>query len=118
MSDLQNYLTVTDDNFVPEVLNSSVPVVIDFWAAWCGPCRVMNPVISELASEFDGIAKVGKLNVDDYPNIASEYQIQGIPTLLIFQNGKVVERLVGVTSKSTLANKINALLEEAHVAAA
>lgn len=118
MSNLQNYITFTADNFIPEVINSSVPVVVDFWAAWCGPCRVMNPVISELASEFEGIAKVGKLNVDDYPNIASEHHIQGIPTLLIFKDGKVVERLVGVTSKSTLVDKINALLEDAKVSAA
>ena len=89
----------TDDNFESEVLGSNQPVLVDFWAEWCGPCRMLTPTIEELASELGESAKVGKLNVDENPETAAKYQISSIPSVLIFKDGELVETLVGVQSK-------------------
>ena len=111
MSDNLKTFTLTNNNFASEVLNSPVPVVVDFYAPWCGPCRVMNPVVAELAGDFWGAIKVGKLNIDEDGQLATAYSIEAIPTILLFAEGKVVERLVGVVPKSVLVEKVNAMLE-------
>lgn len=105
-----NTITLTNDTFESEVLNSDIPVVVDFWAAWCGPCRLISPIVETLGVEFAGRAKVAKLNVDDYPKIASRYNIQAVPTLLFFHQGQLVDAAVGVAPKHELAQKLNALL--------
>ena len=89
----------TDANFQNEVLNSDQPVLVDFWAAWCGPCRVVGPTIEELAEQFDGTVKVGKLNIDENPQSPSGFSIHSIPAVLLFKDGQVVETLVGVQPK-------------------
>lgn len=96
-------VTLTDQNFEREVLKSPVPVLVDFWAPWCGPCRIQGPIVEELAGEFDPAkGKVGKLNVDDHSATASQYGILSIPTIAIFKGGQVVEQFVGVQTKETL----------------
>ena len=95
-------IKLSSENFEKEVLKSEKPVLVDFYADWCGPCNAMAPVIEELATEFDGKAKVGKINVDDNPNIAVEYNVMSIPTLIIFKNGKEEKRLVGLRDKEEL----------------
>lgn len=92
----------TDTNFAAEVLQSSVPVLVDFWAPWCGPCRKIAPMIEELAGEYTGSVKVGKLNIDESPKSAETYGVDSIPTLIVFKGGEVVDHLVGVHSKSRL----------------
>lgn len=104
------YLTLTEQNFQDHVLQSERPVLVDFWAPWCGPCQTMNPIISELASEFEGQVTIGKINVDQQPQVASEYRIQSIPTFLLVQEGKVVETLVGAVSKKVLIEKLQSIL--------
>ena len=99
---------LTDANFDSEVLRSSVPVLVDFWAPWCGPCRQMGPVVEELAAENAGSVIIGKLNVDEAPGPALQYGISTIPTLMLFKNGEVVERFVGVQPKAQLQEAINA----------
>lgn len=89
----------TDTNFQSEVLESEQPVLVDFWAAWCGPCRAVGPTIEELAEQYDGTVKVGKLNIDENPQAPSEFNISSIPAVLLFKDGQVVETLVGVQSK-------------------
>jgi thioredoxin 1 len=103
-------LTIDENNFQTEVLESSVPVLIDFWAPWCGPCRMLGPVIDEIATAKAGQAKVGKVNVDDCQALAARYRINSIPALLFFKNGSVVDQTVGAAPKATLISKLDALL--------
>lgn len=107
-----NTLKLTDHNFKDQVLASAVPVLVDIWAAWCGPCRLVGPMVDALADEFSGRVRVGKLNVDENPETASRYGVEAIPTLLFFQHGQVVDRLVGVATQSAIAEKLNFLLEQ------
>jgi len=104
-------MEITSANFEKEVLSSSLPFVIDFWAPWCGPCKAISPIIDELASEFKDKVIFGKLNVDDHPDIAGQYGIMSIPTLLIIQKGHVVGQLVGAMPKKDLKERIQALLD-------
>ena len=101
---------MTDDNFDQEVLGSSQPVLVDFFADWCGPCKMQAPIIEQLAEEIDDKAKIGKLDVDANPAIAQKYEVMSIPTLIIFKDGQVVERLTGLQSKDVLWEKFNSLI--------
>ena len=103
-------LEFTDTNFSNEVLESDGVAVIDFWAEWCGPCRMLTPIIEDLHKEYDGKVKVGKLNVDQNPEVSMKYGVRSIPTILIVKNGEVVDKHVGVTTKQALATKIDAQL--------
>ena len=109
----QTYLTLTQANFESEVLESSKPVLVDFWAAWCGPCYAMAPVVEELAADFEGFAKIAKVDVDDQQALAASFGIQAIPALLFFQNGEVVDQAIGAVPKKMLAEKLGALLPSA-----
>ena len=95
---------------IKELMESGKPVVIDFWAEWCGPCRMISPSIEELANEYDGKAYIGKYNVDEESDLSSEYGIRNIPTILFFKDGKLVDKQVGATSKSVIASKIDAII--------
>ena len=100
-------LKFTDENFEAEVLKSEMPVLVDFYADWCGPCKMMAPVIEEIANEYDGKVKVGKLNVDEAQGTSSKYRVMSIPTLLILNNGEVVDTIVGAVPKSKVAEKLD-----------
>lgn len=103
-------LEFTDNNFEELALKSDKPVLVDFWAEWCGPCRMVGPVVEELAKEFDGKAVVGKLNVDNNPQVAMKYGIRSIPTILFLKNGEVVDRSVGAVPKAQLTQKLEGQL--------
>lgn len=103
----ENTFVATDQNFEEEVINSDVPVVVDFWAAWCVPCKMIAPTLDELAQEYAGKAKVGKLNVDENREIAGKYGIRGIPSLLLFKDGEIKDQMVGVHSKQEISNMIS-----------
>ena len=112
MADNAKYVTLTDDSFKQEVLESDIPVLVDFWATWCGPCRVIAPVIEQLAEEFDGRAKVAKMDVDENGAVAMQFGIRSIPTLLYFKDGQVVDQVVGTSSKKMLAEKLQSLVAQ------
>jgi thioredoxin 1 len=103
-------LELTDANFEEKVLKSDKPVLVDFWAEWCGPCRMVGPIVEELAKEYEGKAVVGKVDVDNNPSISAQFGIRNIPTILFFKNGEIVDKQVGAVPKSILAGKIDAQL--------
>lgn len=103
-------IALTDDNFTREVLESDKPVLVDFWAAWCGPCRMVGPIVEDLAGEYEGRAKICNLDVDTAMKTAGEYGIRSIPTLLIFREGKVADQIIGAVPKAQIAEKLDAAL--------
>jgi thioredoxin 1 len=103
-------LEITDANFEELVMKSDKPVLIDFWAEWCGPCRMVGPIVEELSKDYEGKAVVGKVNVDTNPNISMNFGIRNIPTILFFKNGQVVDKQVGAVPKASLAAKLDAQL--------
>jgi thioredoxin 1 len=102
-----NMVTLTDTNFAEEVLRSPTPVLVDFWAEWCGPCKMIAPLLDELAGEYEGKVKIGKVNIDDHQQLALDYGIRAIPTLLVFKGGQVVDQLVGAKSKRDLKSSLD-----------
>ena len=110
MAGSSNVKTFTQENWESDVLKAKQPVLVDFWAAWCGPCRMIGPIIEELADEFVGKAVIGKLNVDEQGEVASKYGVMSIPTLLIFKDGNIVDKAVGFRSKQDLVKMLNAQL--------
>jgi thioredoxin 1 len=100
-------VTLTQENFAKEVLQSPVPILVDFWAEWCGPCKMIAPILDELADEYNGKIRIGKVNIDDYQNLAAEYRVSAIPTLLIFRQGQVAEQIVGLKSKRDLKSSFD-----------
>ena len=104
-------LSLTTENFEQEVIKSDIPVLVDFWAQWCGPCRVLTPLIDELANEYEGKVKVCKLNIDDAPDAATKYGVMSIPTVLVFNNGQVAGESVGVVPKEKLVNMFSSFIK-------
>jgi thioredoxin 1 len=102
----EHVLTLGDDNFESEVLKSSVPVLVDFWAPWCAPCRMIAPAVEELATKYAGKAKVGKMNIDDHQQVPQRYNVMSIPMLLVFKNGQPVDQIVGAVPKTHLENML------------
>jgi len=102
-------IEITDSNF-NEILKTDKPVLVDFWAEWCGPCKMIGPIVKELAAEYEGKAVIGKLNVDDNPQSAAQFGIRSIPTLLVFKNGEIVDKQIGAVPKAVLAGKLEAQL--------
>jgi thioredoxin 1 len=109
MADGLSLLHINDKNFASEVLHSDLPVLVDFWATWCGPCRGISPIVEELAKEFVGKVKVTKLNVDENPSTPSQYGVRGIPTLILFKDGKILDQIVGAVPKA----RLKAMIEKA-----
>lgn len=103
-------LEITDANFAAEVEQSDVPVLLDFWAVWCGPCKMIAPIVEELAGEYQGKAKIGKVDVDNNPGIAGKFGIRSIPTLLLFKGGQVVDQIVGAVPKGHIVDKLNSFV--------
>jgi thioredoxin 1 len=108
-----NMTVLTQDNYAKEVLESSQPVLVDFWAEWCGPCKMLTPILDEIAQEYGVRLKVGKLNIDDHQGIAAEYGIRSIPTLLLFKQGQVADQIVGLRSKKDLKASIDRVVAAA-----
>src|ERR1041385_3019935 len=103
----ENIVMATESNFQEEVLSSVKPVLVDFWAEWCGPCKMIAPVLDELATEYNGKIKIAKVNIDDNQNLAAQFRVTAIPTLLIFKNGQVVEQMIGAKSKRDLKARLD-----------
>jgi thioredoxin 1 len=99
-------VTITNDNFQNEVINSEKPVLVDFWASWCGPCRMVSPIVDEIAEESNGKYKVGKINVDEQPELAAQFNVMSIPTLIVFKGGTAVKTSVGVRSKADILSML------------
>ena len=112
MADNAKYVTLTDSNFADTVLKSDKPVLVDFWATWCGPCRAIAPTIEQVASEFEGRAVIGKLDVDENPQVAMQFGIRSIPTILFFKDGRPVDQLIGAVPKKALADRLEMLAEQ------
>jgi thioredoxin 1 len=107
---MSSEIEFTDANFEAEVIKSDTPVLVDFWAPWCGPCKIIAPIVEEISGEYEGRLKVGKVNTDDNQKIATDFGVMSIPTLMIFKNGEVVERIIGAQPKGALTTKIDAVL--------
>ena len=107
---MSNEIEFNEGNFSAEVIDADVPVLVDFWAPWCGPCKMVAPIVEELATEYSGRLKVGKLNTDDNQQLAVQYGVMSIPTLMIFKNGEVVERIIGAQPKEQLTGKIDTVI--------
>lgn len=109
---MSEIISLSEQSWKDEVINSESPVVIDFWAEWCAPCHMITPILEEINGEYEGKIKIGRLNVDENPTIAGEYRIMGIPTLLFFRSGKLVDKVVGVVPKKALQDKIEMIIKE------